>query len=199
MWDWFISVDLIPFTDLELQYVLDSKKDMKTRRLFMVDHEGLNTVNKSVTVMKNRPWSHRFKVKGPPHIPHCWSVMASGVPPNKKWIRIQNISSFSQAYLPSSTIHDKLTAIDVEVRYSMVTSRSQFSRPGFLKPVLGQKNLVAKDTVVIAKACASDDGRQVLYLAVNQKYPFLANLPPSGFTGFSCRLKACPKLSAHSK
>ena len=81
MWDWFISVDLIPFTDLELQYVLDSKKDMKTRRLFMVDHEGLNTVNKSVTVMKNRPWSHRFKVNGP-HIPH-WSVMASGVSPNK--------------------------------------------------------------------------------------------------------------------
>ena len=112
--------------DLELQYVLDAKKEMKTRRLFMVDHEGLNTVNQSVTVYKNRPWSRQFK-----------------------------------AYLPSSTIHDKLTAIDVEVRYSMrssSSSRGRFSGQT-LKPVLGQKDLVAKDTMVIAKACASDDGR----------------------------------------
>ena len=93
----------------------------------MVEHEGLNTVNKSVTVYKNRPWSHKFK-----------------------------------AYLPSLQIQDKLTAIDVEVRYSMRESargRGRFS--GSLKPVLGVKNLVAKDTMAIAKACTSDDGRYI--------------------------------------
>ena len=107
---------------------------MKTRRLFLLEHEGQNSLNRSITVQKGRPWKHSFK-----------------------------------AYLPSSTIHDKLTAIDVEVRYSMAeNSRSRFSsrRRNDLKPVLGQRDLKAKDTMLIAKDCGVD-GRCVPNLSVD--------------------------------
>ena len=41
----------ISSTDLDLQYVLDAKKD-KTKRLFFLDHEGESTMNKSISVTK---------------------------------------------------------------------------------------------------------------------------------------------------
>ena len=122
--------------------MLDARKEeLKTRRLFFLDHEDQNTLNKSITIRKKEPWTHNFK-----------------------------------AYLPSSTIHDKLTPIDVQVSYSMAQQRSlafgrqrggQRFRGGSasLSPVLGQKDKKAVDTVLIKKNCGGD-GRCVPNLSV---------------------------------
>jgi hypothetical protein len=52
------------FTDLELQYVLDAKKD-KTKRLFFLEQEGESQRNQTITAKKGRNWRQSFKV----HLP----------------------------------------------------------------------------------------------------------------------------------
>lgn len=66
---------------LELQYVLDAKKD-KTKRLFFLKQEGESSRNQTITVTKGLTWRESFKV-----------------------------------HLAASGIHDKLTSIDVQVRF----------------------------------------------------------------------------------
>ena len=58
-----------------------------------------------------------------------------------------------KVYLPASTIHDKLTSIDVEVSYKLA---SQPSLGGRLSPVLGQAELKARDSISIQKDCGDD-------------------------------------------
>ena len=68
-------------SELDLQYLLDAKKD-KTKRLFFLKQEGESQRNKSITVTKGQTFRESFKV-----------------------------------HLPASGIHDKLTSIDVQVRF----------------------------------------------------------------------------------
>ena len=58
-----------------------------------------------------------------------------------------------KVYLPASTIHDKLTSIDVEVSYKLA---SQPTLGGRLSPVLGQAELKARDSISIQKDCGDD-------------------------------------------
>ena len=72
---------LLPnFLDLELQYILDAKKDKK-KRLFFLQQEGESQRNQSITVIKGRVWRQSFKA----HLP------ASGIDDKLTSIDIQVI------------------------------------------------------------------------------------------------------------
>ena len=59
-------------------------------------------------------------------------------------------------YLPAGSITDKLTSLDAQVRYSLRTRRG-FSAGKTLKPVLGQFEKMAADSISIQKNCGSDN------------------------------------------
>jgi len=111
--------------DLELQYLLDSKKE-QAKRVFFLKHEGESQRNQTITVTKGRKWRDSFKV-----------------------------------HLPASGIHDKLTSIDVQVRYSLAeknAGRNFYGRQRReLAPVLGHDDKMATDTMSIQKNCGNDN------------------------------------------
>lgn len=49
------------FADLNLQYILDAKKE-NTKRLFFHKQEGTSHLNKSVTIKKEKVWTEKFFV-----------------------------------------------------------------------------------------------------------------------------------------
>ena len=53
------------FTELDIQYLLDAKKEKTTKRLFFLKHEGLSGLNRTVVVSKGRDWKDSFTV----HLP----------------------------------------------------------------------------------------------------------------------------------
>jgi integrin alpha 8 len=59
-----------------------------------------------------------------------------------------------KVYLPGSKIHDKLTSLDVQMRYSLAKAVAQ---AGALNPVLGHGDHLATDSINIQKECGSDN------------------------------------------
>lgn len=51
-------------TGLELQYVLDAKKD-KTKRMFFLKNEGISSRNRTITLRKGNQWRDSFTVYVP--------------------------------------------------------------------------------------------------------------------------------------
>lgn len=74
--------------DLELQYILDAKKDKK-KRLFFLKQEGESQRNQSITVTKGRVWRQSFKA----HLP------ASGIDDKLTSIDIQVIIKLTQKWM----------------------------------------------------------------------------------------------------
>ena len=50
---------------LELQYLLDAKKQGKTKRMYFLKNEGLSSRNKTIVLKKGRQWSDSFTVYVP--------------------------------------------------------------------------------------------------------------------------------------
>jgi hypothetical protein len=50
-----------PLLDLNLQYILDAKKE-NGKRLFFQKQEGTSQLNKSVTIKKEKVWTEKFFV-----------------------------------------------------------------------------------------------------------------------------------------
>ena len=110
--------------DLEMQYILDAKKQKK-KRLFFLDHEGESERNETITVTRASKKRISFKV-----------------------------------HLPASGILDKLTSIDIQVRYSLAeknNGRYYGRQRKELAPVLGHDDRMATDTVSIQKDCGHDN------------------------------------------
>ena len=110
--------------NLEVQYVLDAKKQKELRRLFFVDYERETERNETITVTRGKKERKRMKV-----------------------------------HLPASGIQDKLTSIDVQVRYSLAKpNRNYYGRQRReLAPVLGHYDQMATDSVSIQKNCGPDN------------------------------------------
>ena len=49
------------FSVLEIQYVLDAKKD-KAKRLFFLTQENISTKNRTISISKSREWEDEFEV-----------------------------------------------------------------------------------------------------------------------------------------
>ena len=58
-----------------------------------------------------------------------------------------------KVYLLGSKIHDKLTSLDIQMRYSL----SDPVTPGLLNPVLGHGDHLATDSLNIQKECGADN------------------------------------------
>jgi hypothetical protein len=71
-------------SELEIQYLLDAKKEKTTKRLFFLKHEGLSALNRTVVVSKGRDWKDSFTV----HLP------ASGIHDKLTSIDVQASPSF---------------------------------------------------------------------------------------------------------
>ena len=110
-------------------------KKAKGRRLYFKDQEGISAQPRQVTVRKGKD-GWKYSFKA--YLYH---------PPQ------------------TSTIHDKLTSIDVEVQYKLATGAG---RGRDLPPVLGQAELKARDSMSIQKNCG-DDQRCVPDLSVDFK------------------------------
>jgi integrin alpha 8 len=55
----------ITVSGLELQYLLDAKKQGKTKRMFFLKNEGLSSRNKTIVLKKGREWRDSFTVYVP--------------------------------------------------------------------------------------------------------------------------------------
>ena len=61
-----------------------------------------------------------------------------------------------KVYLPGSKIHDKLTSLDIQMRYSLSSQALATTTQG-LTPVLGHGDNLATDSLNIQKECGSDN------------------------------------------
>lgn len=50
---------------MELQYLLDAKKQGKTKRMFFLKNEGLSSRNRTIVLKKGRQWTDSFTIYVP--------------------------------------------------------------------------------------------------------------------------------------
>ena len=104
--------------DFMLEYVLDSLKTDKQKRMFFIDAEGKSVRGHRIEMLKERKTKEKFKV-----------------------------------YMPGPNIKDKLTSLDIQVRYSLDSSAASGLT---LKPVLAHGEHMVQDSISIQKECGSD-------------------------------------------